>query len=212
MCAAILPCDLSGVQELMYVRQNAFWCIIWTATLTLDNMVQQISSSRPSVNDLCEALKRRGPDNLNTEVLNVRPIFRSTEPPYQEGRRWSENGVHPDSTASMFKSPATDLKRATGRNHVKLELIGATLQLRGAHPVSQPLRDCHGNLLVYNGAYKFPSLFICFDRCVTVCCGVQTFHIVFSNPKQSLKAHLEVFRQMIARLVLELIFLKWTMY
>jgi hypothetical protein len=34
----------------------------------------------------------------------------------------------------------------------KIEFVGALLQLRGDHPVPQPLKDSLGNILIYNGA------------------------------------------------------------
>lgn len=36
---------------------------------------------------------------------------------------------------------------------IKIDFVGALLSLRGDRPVSQPLKDTAGNILVYNGAF-----------------------------------------------------------
>ena len=39
-----------------------------------------------------------------------------------------------------------------------LYFFGATLQLRGVNPISQPLVDTSGNLLVYNGIISLEAI------------------------------------------------------
>jgi len=37
---------------------------------------------------------------------------------------------------------------------LEIDFVGALLSLRGDRPVSQPLKDTAGNVLVYNGAFR----------------------------------------------------------
>ncbi|XP_017223437.1 uncharacterized protein LOC108199924 isoform X2 [Daucus carota subsp. sativus] len=75
------------------------------------------------------ALRRRGPDSLG-----IKNVF-----------LWLDD--------QRVVSESDELvKRGSGLGSCgKLEFIGATLQLRGSRPVSQPLVDSFGNVLVYNG-------------------------------------------------------------
>lgn len=52
--------------------------------------------------------------------------------------------------------PVADLMVQERRNEapcIKIDFVGALLSLRGDRPVSQPLKDTAGNILVYNGAF-----------------------------------------------------------
>lgn len=78
----------------------------------------------PSIADVCEGLKRRGPDSLNKETLYV--------------------------TASELQADASVENSVPGPS-IKIDFVGALLSLRGDRPVSQPVKDSAGNVLVYNG-------------------------------------------------------------
>jgi len=41
-----------------------------------------------------------------------------------------------------------------GAHCIDIDFVGALLSLRGDRPVSQPLKDAAGNILVYNGAFR----------------------------------------------------------
>ncbi|KAL6570960.1 hypothetical protein OROGR_000510 [Orobanche gracilis] len=91
-----------------------------------------------SEDDLREALQRRGPDSLGAHVINLCSEFFHGERKY------------------FIVQSSVPTERAVGIDggnelHGQLRFIGATLQLRGVKPVSQPLTDAFGNVLVYNG-------------------------------------------------------------
>lgn len=79
------------------------------------------------IDDTKAALRRRGPDSLG-----IKNIF-----------LWPSNL---DNRSVVLESDEME-KMGCG----KLEFIGATLQLRGSTPITQPLVDSFGNVLVYNG-------------------------------------------------------------
>ena len=78
-----------------------------------------------SVDDLKAALRRRGPD-----ILGCKKIF-----------------LHPD----VSGEECVELRCCGDQSNGELHFIGATLQLRGINPITQPLVDEFGNILVYNG-------------------------------------------------------------
>ncbi|KAL6573531.1 hypothetical protein OROHE_001990 [Orobanche hederae] len=91
-----------------------------------------------SEDDIKEALQRRGPDSLGAHVINL----------------CSE--ISHDERIDFIVQSSVLTDRAVGNDcgnelHGQLRFIGATLQLRGVNPVSQPLADAFGNVLVYNG-------------------------------------------------------------
>lgn len=88
-----------------------------------------------SLDDLQEALRRRGPDSVCDKKLLL-PL--------------GKNGI------SSFTERGDDVSsserdNAEGFQIAKLHFFGATLQLRGINPLVQPLADAYGNVLVYNG-------------------------------------------------------------
>lgn len=88
-------------------------------------------SSAFSVDDLKTALGRRGPDNLGCKKVFLHPTV--------SGEECVELRYCGDKCDCTFF--------ANGELH----FIGATLQLRGVNPITQPLVDESGNILVYNG-------------------------------------------------------------
>ncbi|XVF43242.1 hypothetical protein PTKIN_Ptkin02bG0024600 [Pterospermum kingtungense] len=99
-------------------------------------------SSKPqfvfSLDDLKAALQRRGPDSLGTKKLL---LLHSS--PLSPGNSWVSSvneETHVPVDGSYVSEPFAELV-----------FLGATLQLRGVAPVSQPLVDSSGNVLVYNG-------------------------------------------------------------
>ncbi|BAT17769.1 Os12g0574900 [Oryza sativa Japonica Group] len=82
-----------------------------------------------TVDELKAALRRRGPDSLGCERLRVR------------------------ADGTTLGSDGCDCGVGNGGDVGDTELcfIGATLQLRGAEPILQPMVGQSGNVLVYNG-------------------------------------------------------------
>ena len=93
-------------------------------------LCQDLHFKGPSIADICEGLKRRGPDALNTETLYVTAVQSSSE-------------LQIDAS----------VKNSITEPCIKIDFVGALLSLRGDRPVSQPLKDSVGNILVYNGAF-----------------------------------------------------------
>ncbi|XP_020595013.1 uncharacterized protein LOC110035114, partial [Phalaenopsis equestris] len=84
-----------------------------------------------TIDNLKSALQRRGPDSLG-----CRNVLIQSE---------CENLVKKCET-TCTKDVSVSGMNSTAQVH----FIGAMLQLRGLNPVSQPLEDASGNLLVYN--------------------------------------------------------------
>ncbi|KAK3039830.1 hypothetical protein RJ639_027143, partial [Escallonia herrerae] len=104
-----------------------------------------------SVDETKAALRRRGPDSLgcknvvlhykNSSSVKERNIVSSIE----------EEEATGDCLSSM-SGETCKADNGFGINSLgHLYFVGATLQLRGMDPVSQPLVDAFGNILVYNG-------------------------------------------------------------
>ncbi|EOY01678.1 Asparagine synthase family protein, putative [Theobroma cacao] len=91
-----------------------------------------------SVDDLKAALQRRGPDSLGTKKLLL--LHSNT----------SSTGNFCVSSVNE-ETHAVDNGSNVAESFAELVFLGATLQLRGVAPVSQPLVDSSGNILVYNG-------------------------------------------------------------
>ncbi|KAJ9563857.1 hypothetical protein OSB04_009017 [Centaurea solstitialis] len=92
-----------------------------------------------SVDDIKAALRKRGPDSLGSKAIFLHA---------DEGRsiRSLMEGEEP--------TKESDIKGSCVLNNGlfgKVLFVGATLQLRGIHPITQPLVDESGNILVYNG-------------------------------------------------------------
>ncbi|CAA0828756.1 Asparagine synthase family protein [Striga hermonthica] len=93
-----------------------------------------------SEEDIRAALQRRGPDSLGTHTVNVCSNFFNGQ----------QKHFLVQSIAQKEFEGATENGRENNLQG-KLRFIGATLQLRGDSPVSQPVTDAFGNVLVYNG-------------------------------------------------------------
>ncbi|KAK7362451.1 hypothetical protein VNO77_04565 [Canavalia gladiata] len=98
-----------------------------------------------SLDDLKEALRRRGPDSLSTKkvVLQFNLSGENRVSSFTEG-----------DDADVSRSGNRDNNRECnncGIQTAELRFVGATLQLRGTIPLVQPLVDASGNVLVYNG-------------------------------------------------------------
>ncbi|XP_020599412.1 asparagine synthetase domain-containing protein 1 isoform X1 [Phalaenopsis equestris] len=85
-----------------------------------------------TIDNLKSALQRRGPDSLGCKNVLIQSEC--------------ENLVKKCET-TCTKDVSVSGMNSTAQVH----FIGAMLQLRGLSPVSQPLEDASGNLLVYNG-------------------------------------------------------------
>ncbi|RYR17810.1 hypothetical protein Ahy_B03g062488 isoform A [Arachis hypogaea] len=94
-----------------------------------------------SVDDVKEALRRRGPDSLGVKKVSLqRSVL---------GRNHiSSSFIAAGDEGQEFCSQGND---NNGECTAQLHFIGATLQLRGSNPLVQPLVDASGNVLVYNG-------------------------------------------------------------
>lgn len=110
-------------------------------------MVQQ---SGVSIDDLRAALRRRGPDSLGTETVTLTLQSSKISTSVEELHNCS-NGESNNRTQFPLLIP---------NSVAELHFIGATLQLRGSSPISQPFLDSYGNILVYNGKFFFSSCFM----------------------------------------------------
>ncbi|KAK8659327.1 hypothetical protein V6N13_029532 [Hibiscus sabdariffa] len=106
--------------------------------------IDSISSSSKihlafSLDDLKAALERRGPDSLGTKKLLL--------------SLHSNNSISENSWVSSVNEEPHVLDDGSNisESFAELVFLGATLQLRGVAPLSQPLVDSSGNILVYNG-------------------------------------------------------------
>ncbi|KAL0926605.1 hypothetical protein M5K25_002844 [Dendrobium thyrsiflorum] len=115
-----------------------------------------------TIDNLKAALQRRGPDSLGTRkvliqleygnlVENAGTFFddqvdKSRDPFLCSGKTVNCR------ISSALETVGTQYVGVNGMKSIaQLDFIGAMLQLRGLSPVSQPLEDASGNLLVYNG-------------------------------------------------------------
>ncbi|XP_068333219.1 uncharacterized protein [Pyrus communis] len=133
------------------------------SSLFLNSTLQVLNSDQLAfdIDDLREALRRRGPDSLgstklllHSPILNrlpVREIVSSIEGEVKEESRcegdegncfYLENGRTPHLHTHFSTVPWSS---------AELHFLGATLQLRGVSLVVQPLIDSAKNILVYNG-------------------------------------------------------------
>lgn len=113
------------------------------SSLLLDTTNCSSSSQEPatllfSVDDIKAALRKRGPDSLGSKAIFLHA---------DEGRTiQSSMGAEP-TKESHIKDDCVLNNSLYG----KVLFVGATLQLRGIYPITQPLVDKSGNILVYNG-------------------------------------------------------------
>ncbi|MCO5579970.1 hypothetical protein L7F22_033837 [Adiantum nelumboides] len=93
---------------------------------------QLLHGGRLLAEDLLEALKRRGPDTMGKHTICLSAGFEQNV----------KNLVIPD----------CDMVQPLQNNvQVVLEFLATTLQLRGSIQICQPLKDCHNNVLIFNG-------------------------------------------------------------
>ncbi|KAF3431594.1 hypothetical protein FNV43_RR26325 [Rhamnella rubrinervis] len=114
------------------------------STLILHSTPQPHSSEQLvfSIDDLKAALRRRGPDSLESKKLLLQPSISCLSEvreilSFVEGQEAVQREI--GQTAKLPNYAA------------ELHFIGATLQLRGVNPIVQPLIDTSRNILVYNG-------------------------------------------------------------
>lgn len=112
-----------------------------------------------AIDDLREALRRRGPDSLGSTKLLLRSAVSNRLPEREIVS--SIQGEVKESGCEGDEGNCFSL--ANGRTHLhthfstvpsspaELHFLGATLQLRGVSSVVQPLIDSDKNILVYNG-------------------------------------------------------------
>lgn len=108
-----------------------------------------------TIDDLKTALLRRGPDHLSSRRVIVHSgSGNSVETSVDQVDR-SQSPRCSGKTAKSIASPLETCVQDVGidemQSTAQLDFIGAMLQLRGLVPVSQPLEDASGNVLVYNG-------------------------------------------------------------
>lgn len=117
-----------------------------------------------SLEDIKEALKRRGPDSLGSKkVILHSKIASSVGGQYvlscAQGEEATTNDFLCNTNACQCITSESEepclLKNGLDKAKCVAELcfIGATLQLRGVNPIVQPLLDTFGNILVYNGMF-----------------------------------------------------------
>ncbi|EEF50737.1 asparagine synthetase, putative [Ricinus communis] len=132
-----------------------------------DPKVEPVSSSNIviSINDLKLALQRRGPDSLGSKKLIISAKDQELFSVIKEEDHNSAN-----------EEPC-------------LHFVGATLQLRGLYPVTQPFLDSSKNILIYNGEI-FGGIHVGSDsndgemlmRTLGSCCSCSSCeHICFSS-------------------------------
>ncbi|GER31860.1 asparagine synthetase domain-containing protein [Striga asiatica] len=91
-----------------------------------------------SEEDIRAALQRRGPDSLGAHTINVcSNFFHGQQKQFLVQSFARKEGLRENGCENTLQG--------------RLRFIGATLQLRGDIPVSQPVTDAFGNVLVYNG-------------------------------------------------------------
>nr|XP_043624661.1 asparagine synthetase domain-containing protein 1 isoform X2 [Erigeron canadensis] len=91
-----------------------------------------------SIDDIKAALRKRGPDSLGSRSILLHADEGSIIRSSMEGEPTSECGL---TDGCVFNNGLVG----------KALFIGATLQLRGVYPITQPLVDKCGNIFVYNG-------------------------------------------------------------
>jgi glutamine phosphoribosylpyrophosphate amidotransferase len=82
-------------------------------------------------------LIHRGPDSLGTVRIHAKQFLS------QKGMVEVDKGIND----SMHNTSSNGCDAT-------MDFVGASLQLRGTYPISQPLQDSSGNLLIFNGMWK----------------------------------------------------------
>ncbi|XP_057494290.1 uncharacterized protein LOC130779615 isoform X2 [Actinidia eriantha] len=127
-----------------------------------------------SIDDIKEALRRRGPDSLGSKK-----VFLHSEISYAaevqdiasriQIEEMTKSDLQYHTETSICISSASDEPflveevRDKPKCIAELYFIGATLQLRGRNPIIQPLADTSGNILIYNGEI-FGGIYVRSDR------------------------------------------------
>ncbi|KAF7150761.1 hypothetical protein RHSIM_Rhsim02G0238300 [Rhododendron simsii] len=125
----------------------------------------QSEQSLFSIDDIKEALTRRGPDSLGSKKVFLHSKISSSVGGRDRRDVLSCAGGE-DATKYDFPCSTNACQCITSESEelcwkdngfnkrecvAELYFIGATLQLRGVKPIVQPLVDASGNILVYNG-------------------------------------------------------------
>ncbi|KAL4586754.1 hypothetical protein LXL04_011398 [Taraxacum kok-saghyz] len=108
-------------------------------TTIYSSLSEETANFLCSVDDIKVSLRRRGPDSLGSKS-----IFLHTD---EEKTLQSSEEKDEPITQSLLINNSLSNNNSLG----KALFIGATLQLRGQSPITQPLMDKSGNILVYNG-------------------------------------------------------------
>lgn len=123
---------------------------IWWVDSRLFSPVNQANFS---IDDLKVALSRRGPDSLGSKKLLLHSSSSTT--PAEDDEIVILSFIESEENSNRGKP---NVRRCglhdSGSEQIflgELHFIGATLQLRGMNPITQPLVDSSGNILVYNG-------------------------------------------------------------
>ncbi|KAK8919033.1 hypothetical protein KSP39_PZI021336 [Platanthera zijinensis] len=108
-----------------------------------------------TIDDLKPALLRRGPDHLASRKVIVQlgpgTLVETSVDQVDQSQSPCCFGKTAKSNTSPLETCIQDVGVEEMQSTAQLDFIGAMLQLRGLVPVSQPLEDASGNLLVYNG-------------------------------------------------------------
>ncbi|CAL9122930.1 unnamed protein product [Musa textilis] len=108
------------------------------------------------VGDLKDAIGRRGPDSLGVRKVFVQ-LKQTDSVGKDDDKEYTEDDLHicyeenANNNISSIFEVAIVQDNIINRWITELYFLGATLQLRGASPIFQPLVDSSGNILVYNG-------------------------------------------------------------
>ncbi|KAJ7294253.1 hypothetical protein O6H91_Y270400 [Diphasiastrum complanatum] len=141
----------------------------------------------PTIRDIWEALTLRGPDHIGQQTISVgiaepknchndqrtckttAKLRKMTEDLHKCEQCLTTNGVCKlNAELPLDGAVGTSGQAQSGLPHIsiedqnlaaKIQLVGSSLQLRGVHQVSQPLKDSSGSVLVYNGEI-FGGLFV----------------------------------------------------
>lgn len=155
---------------------------------------QVVHEAARLIDDLKAALRRRGPDSLGYRKIYLRSKSSNSVDKEDEDEDKEEalclqikDNVRDCIISSAKLASTSDADHREGlRFDAEIELLGATLQLRGLSRVFQPLEDVSGNFLVYNGEI-FGGIHIAGDQndgqallgalgkcCSCDCCGLDS--------------------------------------
>ncbi|KAL5553618.1 hypothetical protein UlMin_041019 [Ulmus minor] len=104
-----------------------------------------------TIDDLKEALRRRGPDSLGTKKLFLQSWEEGKIVSLIEGQEGSGEKRRSFTLANGRTDGVHGDFRVMENSAAELDFVGATLQLRGVFQIVQPLVDSSRNVLVYNG-------------------------------------------------------------